>query len=326
MEKHALITGINGQDGSYLAELLLAKGYKVSGIVRRTAAEYPKDRLSRIGHILPSLNIYSASMENYASIFEVIRQAQPDECYHLAAQSFVGLSFQDEFSTMAININGTHYVLSAIKALCPKCKFYFAATSEMFGNSTDYPQNEDTPFAPRSPYAISKVTGYHLTKHYREAYGLFAASGILFNHESPRRGLEFVTRKITHQAALIKHGLADKIKLGNIDALRDWGHAKDYVKAMWLMLQAEAPDDYVIGTGRCFSVKTFAELAFNEVGLDFNKYVEIDPSFQRPAEVFKLVANPTLAFVKLGWIPEHSLFDLIREMAQYDMEVVGIKN
>jgi GDPmannose 4,6-dehydratase len=232
--KKALITGITGQDGSYLSELLLEKGYGVHGIVRRVALEHPQARMWRIRHLLDRIKIHSASMESYASIFNIISDIKPDECYHLAAQSFVSYSFEDEFSTIDTNLNGTHYVLSAIKRQAPNCRLYFAASSEMFGNVKETPQNEDTPFHPRSPYGISKMAGFELTRNYREAYGLFALSGILFNHESPRRGSEFVTRKITSSAARIKLGLDKEIRLGNLDAKRDWGHSRDYVRAMWL--------------------------------------------------------------------------------------------
>jgi len=249
MTKRALITGITGQDGSYLAEFFLEKGYEVHGIVRRVAIEDPEHRLWRIRHIIDKIVLHAASMESYASIFNVVDKLRPDECYHLAAQSFVSYSFEDEFSTINTNINGTHFVLSAIKEKAPECKFYFAGSSEMFGLAKETPQNENTPFHPRSPYGISKVAGFDLTRNYREAYNLFACSGILFNHESPRRGFEFVTRKISNAVAKIKLGLSNELKLGNLEAKRDWGYAGDYVKAMWLMLQEDKPDDYVIATG-----------------------------------------------------------------------------
>lgn len=266
--KRALITGITGQDGSYLAEFLLDKCYEVHGIVRRVAIEDPERRLWRIRHILNKIVLHSASMESYASIFNVVDKVRPDECYHLSAQSFVSYSFEDEFSTINTNINGTHYVLAAIKDRAPYCKFYFAASSEMFGNAKETPQNENTYFYPRSPYGISKVAGYYLTRNYREASNLHALSGILFNHESPRRGLEFVTRKITNTIAKLKLGLAKELRLGNLEAKRDWGYAGDYVEAMWLMLQQDEPDDYVIGTGETQSVREFVELAFNHVGIE----------------------------------------------------------
>ena len=231
-EKKALITGITGQDGSYLAEFLLAQGYEVHGTVRRVALEDPEHRLGRLRHLLPRVILHSASLESYPSLFKVVEQVQPTECYHLAAQSFVSYSFEDEFSTVNTNINGTHFVLSALKEKAPHCRLYFAASSEMFGQAKETPQNEDTPFAPRSSYGISKLAGFHLTRNYREAYGLFACSGILFNHESPRRGFEFVTRKITNSAVKIKLGLEKGLKLGNLEARRDWGYAGEYVQAM----------------------------------------------------------------------------------------------
>ena len=248
--KKALITGITGQDGSYLAEFLL-KNYKVYGFVRRVALEDETHRLWRIKHLINKINLTSASLESYASIVKIIQKVKPDEIYHLAAQSYVGSSFQDEFSTLNTNINGTHYMLAAIKEFSPKSKFYFAASSEMFGKVVKTPQNELTPFHPRSSYGISKVAGYDLTRNYREAYNIFACSGILFNHESPRRGFEFVTRKISFAVAKIKLGLQKKLYLGNLNAKRDWGHAEDYIKVMWLMLQNKSPD-YVVGTGDLF--------------------------------------------------------------------------
>ena len=260
MSKVALITGITGQDGSYLAELLLSKGYEVHGIVRRVALEDETHRIWRIKEILKDINLHAGSLESYASLFNIILKIKPAEVYHLAAQSYVGYSFEDEFSTLNININGTHHLLSAVKEFAAsKVKFYFAGSSEMFGKVKTSPQNENTPFNPRSSYGISKVTGYYLVKNYREAYKLHASNGILFNHESPRRGFEFVTRKISHAVARIKGGSKEKLKLGNISAKRDWGHAQDYVQAMWLMLQKETPEDYVIGTGKEHSVEEFAK-------------------------------------------------------------------
>lgn len=324
--KKALITGITGQDGSYLAELLLEKGCEVHGIVRRVAFEDPMHRLWRIKHILDKITLHAASLESYASIFNVIEEVEPDECYHLAAQSFVSYSFEDEFSTINSNINGTHYILSALKQKAPNCRFYFAASSEMFGKVKETPQDENTPFNPRSPYGISKVAGFYLTKNYREAYGLHASSGILFNHESPRRGLEFVTRKITSHAARIKLCLENKIKLGNIDAKRDWGHAKEYVKAMWLMLQQEKPDDYVIGTGKCYSVRDFLETAFNYLELNPYEFLEIDKTFYRPSEVMLLQANESKARKILGWSNTISFESLIKEMVDNDLNVYASGN
>jgi len=318
--KKALVTGITGQDGSYLSELLLEKGYEVHGIVRRVAIEHPQARMWRIRHLLDRIKIHSASMESYASIFDIVADVKPDECYHLAAQSFVSYSFEDEFSTINTNLNGTHYVLSAIKRQAPQCRFYFAASSEMFGNTAKSPQNEETPFHPRSAYGISKMAGFELTRNYREAYGLFALSGILFNHESPRRGGEFVTRKITSGAAKIKLGLEREIRLGNLDAKRDWGHSRDYVKAMWRMLQQEEPEDFVIASGQSHSVKEFLDTAFSYLALDYRKYLVVDQDLYRPSEVNILQGDASKARRKLGWSPETRFENLVREMVDGDME------
>jgi len=320
--KKALITGITGQDGSYLAEFLLGKGYEVHGIVRRVAFEAPEHRLGRIKHLLDKLVLHSGSLESYASIFKIIEEAKPDECYHLAAQSFVSYSFEDEFSTINTNINGTHFVLSAIKEKTPKCKFYFAASSEMFGNAKESPQNENTPFHPRSPYGISKVAGFDLTRNYREAYGLYALSGILFNHESSRRGFEFVTRKVTNTAAKIKLGLAKELRLGNLEAKRDWGYAADYVEAMWLMLQQGEPGDYVIATGVTHSVKELVEIAFSHVGLNWKEYVIADEKLYRPAEIYELRGDYSKARKELGWEPQVSFENLIKMMVDADLEML----
>jgi len=318
--KKALITGIDGQDGSYLAELLLKKGYQVHGIIRRVALEDVEHHLWRIKHILKKINLHSGSLESFASLFKIIHKIKPDECYHLAAQSFVSYSFEDEFSTINTNINGTHYVLSAIKECAPKCKFYFAASSEMFGHVREIPQNENTPFHPRSPYGISKVAGFDLTRNYREAYGLFACNGICFNHESPRRGFEFVTRKITSAVARIKYGLEKELKLGNLKAQRDWGYAGDYVEAMWLMLQQRKPDDYVIATGETHSVREFVELAFKYVGLNWKKYVSINKELYRAAEVNILKGDYSKAKKVLGWKPHLKFNDLVKLMVFSDLE------
>ncbi|MEW6407086.1 MAG: GDP-mannose 4,6-dehydratase [Patescibacteria group bacterium] len=317
--KKALITGITGQDGSYLAELLLEKGYQVYGVIRRVALEDPEHRLWRIKHILNKIKIYSGSLDSYASIFNIVNKVKPDECYHLAAQSFVSYSFEDEFSTINTNINGTHFILSAIKEAAPKCKFYFAGSSEMFGHAKEVPQNEQTPFHPRSPYGISKVAGFDLTRNYREAYGLFAVSGILFNHESPRRGYEFVTRKITSAVAKIKLGLAKELRLGNLDAKRDWGFAGDYVKAMWRMLQQEKPKDYIVATGKTYSVREFVKVAFGYVNLDWRKYTKIDKNFYRPAEVNILQGDYSKAKKKLGWQPKVKFEELVKMMVDSDL-------
>ena len=317
--KKAFITGITGQDGSYLAELLLEKGYKVYGLVRRVAFEDEQHRMSRVLHLLDKIELIPGSLESYPAVYKAIAATAPDEIYHLAAQSFVSYSFEDEFSTLQSNINGVHYLLSAAKDIVPKAKFYFAGSSEMFGKVREVPQNENTPFHPRSVYGISKVAGYELTRNYREAYDLFACNGILYNHESPRRGFEFVTRKITSHVAKIKLGLATEILLGNLDAKRDWGHAKDYVYAMWLMLQQEKPDDYVICTGVTNSVRNFCKKAFSCVGLDYEEYVKVDQRFFRPAEVDILQGNNSKAQEIIGWAPSVQLDDLISEMVEKDL-------
>ena len=317
--KRALITGITGQDGSYLAEFLLEKGYEVHGIVRRVAIEDPEHRLWRILHFKNRLHLHAASLESLPSIYRVFQAVKPDECYHLAAQSFVAYSFDDEFSTLNANINGTHYVLAALRDCAPACRFYFAASSEMFGKVEEVPQTEETRFHPRSAYGISKVAGFDLTRNYREAYGIKASSGILYNHESPRRGFEFVTRKITSYAAKIKLGLAKEVRLGNLDARRDWGHAREYVRAMWLMLQQDEPDDYVIATGEQHSVREFAELAFTRLGLDYREHVVVDPQFLRPAEVETLLGNAAKAGKKLGWTYKVAFKVLVEEMVDADL-------
>lgn len=319
-KKKALITGITGQDGSYLAELLLEKNYEVHGILRRVAFDDPVHRMWRIRHLLDSVTLHGATLENYPSLFDVVEAVRPDECYHLAAQSFVAYSFEDEFSTMTANINGTHYMLSALKQKARDCRFYFAASSEMFGKAKETPQTENTLFHPRSPYGVSKVAGFDLTRNYREAHGMYCVSGILFNHESPRRGSEFVTRKITSHTAMIKLGLADKIILGNLDAKRDWGHAKDYVYAMWLMLQQSKPDDFVVATGKNHSVREFLEAAFSIVGLDYSKYVYVDKSLYRAAEVDVLLGDARKARKKLGWKPTISFRRMVKEMVEEDLK------
>jgi len=319
--KKALITGITGQDGSYLSEFLLEKGYEVHGIVRRVAIEDPEHRLWRIKHISDKIILHAASLENFPSVFNVIKKVKPDECYHLAAQSFVSYSFEDEFSTINTNIHGTHYMLAGIKEGAPHCRFYFAASSEMFGNANETPQNENTPFHPRSPYGISKVAGYHLTRNYREAYNLYALSGILFNHESPRRGFEFVTRKVTNTVAKIKLGLAKELNLGNLEAKRDWGYAGDYVRVMWLMLQQVAPEDYVIATGQTHSIRELVEIAFDHVGLDWKDYVVVDERLYRPAEIYELRGDFSKARKTLCWEPAESFEELIKMMVDADLEM-----
>src|SRR6266480_7299189 len=324
MKRKALITGITGQDGSYLAELLLEKDYEVHGVVRRVAIEDPEHRLWRIKHILGDLVLHPASLESYPSIFRVMAAVHPDEVYHLAAQSFVSYSFEDEFSTLNTNINGTHYMLASVREVAPEARFYFAGSSEMIGEANVSPQNELTPFHPRSAYGISKVAGFDLTRNYREAYGLHASSGILFNHESPRRGFEFVTRKITSGAAAIAAGKSRELRLGNLDAKRDWGHAREYVQAMWLMLQQAEPDDYVIATGQTHTVREFAELAFAEAGLDYSGYVVPDPDLFRPAEVNLLQGDASKARQKLGWEHRIGFEALVREMVDADCRALGV--
>ena len=319
----ALITGITGQDGSYLAEHLLSLGYEVHGLVRRVALEDPERRFTRINHLVDRIQLHAASLESYPSLFAVVSRHAFDECYHLAAQSFVAESFADGFSTMNTNINGTHYMLAALRELQPTCRFYFAGSSEMFGKVRETPQNENTAFHPRSPYGISKVAGFDLTRNYREAYDMYCVGGILFNHEGPRRGYEFVSRKITSTVAQIKMGLARELRLGNLEAHRDWGHAKDYVRAMRLMLQQDTPEDYVIATGETHTVREFCELAFSEVGLDYREYVQIDERYRRPAEVDLLMGDATKARQKLGWEPTYTFPELVSEMVQADLAAQG---
>jgi GDPmannose 4,6-dehydratase len=319
MRQRALITGITGQDGSYLAELLLSKGYEVYGLVRRVALEDAVHRLGRLAAVRDRINFQAASLESFASLFKVIADVNPDECYHLAAQSFVSYSFDDEFSTFNTNINGTHFMLAALRQVNPKCRFYFAGSSEMFGKAEEVPQTEHTRFHPRSTYGISKVCGYELTRNYREAYQAFAANGILFNHESPRRGYEFVTRKISAGVARIAAGEANDLRLGNLEAKRDWGHAREYVEAMWRMLQEPEPDDFVIATGETHSVREFCELAFATVDLDYREFVKTDERFYRPAEVDLLVGDATKAKHILGWEPKTTFQELVKEMVLEDV-------
>ena len=343
--KRALITGITGQDGSYLAEFLLEKEYEVHGVVRRVALEDSIQRLGRINHIKERLILHPGSIESYSRLIDIFNKVQPMECYHLAAQSFVHESFEDSFTTIMTNIQGTLNVLNALHKMSPNCKFYFAGSSEMFGKVRETPQTEKTPFHPRSPYGITKVTGFDLTRNFRESYGIFACSGILYNHEGPRRGLEFVTRKITSNIARIKKGLDNIIVLGNLDAKRDWGYAKDYVEAMWLILQQDKPDDYVISTGKNHSIKEFLDLAFNYAKLKYEiidlhdlsdeeadkkiqelreqkdkTFVVQHPRFYRPAEVNELLGDYALAKKKLGWEPKTSFDELVRMMVENDLD------
>src|SRR3989304_380054 len=314
-QKTAFITGITGQDGSYLAEFLLTKNYQVFGMTRRTST----DNLERIEHIKDNIQIVHGDLIDQSSIIAILKDIQPDEIYNLASQSFVKSSWSEPLATGEYTALGVLRVLEAGRQVCPKAKFYQASSSEMFG-SAPAPQNEKTPFRPRSPYAVSKVFGHYITINYRESYGLFASSGILFNHESPRRGLEFVTRKISDGVAKIKLGLADELRLGNLEARRDWGFAGDYVKAMWLMLQKEKPVDYVIGTGKNHSVKDFVEAAFQAAGIsNWKKYLKVDPEFLRPADVMDLRADSTKAKNELGWKPEIDFQRLVKMMVEADI-------
>ena len=319
MAQKALITGISGQDGSYLAELLLSKNYEVHGTVLRTELDDPRRSLWRIYSILDRVTLHPVSIESFPSIFRLIERVQPDECYHLAALSFVSYSLDDEFAIFNTNLNGTHYMISTLKELAPRCRFLFAASAEVFGLAQSTPQNEQTPFHPRSPYGITKVAGYHLTRYYRENHKLYACSAILYNHESPRRGYEFVTRKITHGAAQIKLGLIKTLPMGNLDAIRDWGFAGDYVEAEWRMLQQEQPNDYVIASGQGHSVRELCELAFSQLGLDYHDYVVFDQRFYKPTETIPLVGDATRARQELGWSPRVSFEEMVKMMVEVDM-------
>jgi len=314
-KKRALITGITGQDGSYLAELLLDKGYEVFGVVRRLSAP----NVWRIQHLLDKVTLLQADMLDQLSLIKAVDVAQPDEFYNLAAMSFVPASWDQPMLTGEFNAQGVTRALEAIRSVNPKIRFYQASSSEMYGRVREVPQTEMTPFYPRSPYGCTKVYGHYITVNYRESYDLFAVSGILFNHESPRRGIEFVTRKVTDGVARIALGLSDSLKLGNLDARRDWGFSGDYVNAMWLMLQQDQPDDYVIATGTAHSVRDLVEAAFTHVGLDWNKYVGIDPRFIRPAEVDLLIGDPSKAKKELGWEPVVDFKQLIAMMVDADL-------
>ncbi len=315
MSKRALITGVTGQDGSYLAELLLEKGYTVFGVVRRLSAT----NAWRIEHILDRITLVQADLLDQLSLIGAVEQADPHELYNLAAMSFVPSSWDQPMLTGEYNAQGVTRVLETIRRVNPKIRFYQASSSEMYGRVREVPQTELTPFYPRSPYGVSKVFGHCITVNYRESYGLFAVSGILFNHESPRRGLEFVTRKVTHSVARIKLGLDETLSLGNLDACRDWGFAGDYVRAMWMMLQQDAADDYVIATGEAHSVKRLVEIAFEHAGLDWEKHVRTDPAFLRPAEVDHLIGNPAKARQMLGWEPSVNFDGLVRMMVDADV-------
>jgi GDPmannose 4,6-dehydratase len=316
--KRALITGITGQDGSYLAELLLEKGYEVHGMVRRSSTE----KFERIEHLRDRLTLHQGDLLDQRSLVDALRAARPDEVYNLAAMSYVAVSWIQPTLTAEFTGVGVTRLLEALREVCPEARFYQASSSEMFGKVRETPQSEETPFYPRSPYGVAKAYGHHITVNYRESYGLHATCGILFNHESPRRGLEFVTRKITWHAAAIKLGLADELRLGNLDAKRDWGYAKDYVEAMWLMLQQDRADDYVIATGVTHTVQRCVELAFDRVGLDWERHVVIDDAFKRPAEVDLLVGDSAKAKRDLGWEPRTSFEELIALMLDADLELL----
>ena len=318
MPRKALITGITGQDGSYLAEFLLDKGYEVHGTVRRCSSP----NVDRIRHLLGQIHLHQADLTDYTSIASLVQRVRPAEVYNLAAQSFVGTSWEQPLLTGAVTGLGVTGMLEAIRHVDPTIRFYQASSSEMFGKVKETPQSENTPFHPRSPYGVAKVYGHYITMNYRESYGLFACSGILFNHESPRRGLEFVTRKITDAVARIKMGLATELRLGNLDSRRDWGFAGDYVRGMWLMLQQDQPNDYVVGTGTTHSVREFVEIAFGLAGLNWRDHVVVDPKFFRPAEVDLLLANPSKVRSALGWYPEVDFPKLVTMMVEHDLELV----
>ncbi|KPL02791.1 MAG: GDP-mannose 4,6-dehydratase [candidate division Zixibacteria bacterium SM23_73_2] len=315
----ALITGITGQDGSYLAEFLLEKGYQIHGMVRRSSTE----NFERINHIRDKINLHQADLLDQLSLIEMIEEIQPEEVYNLAAQSFVPTSWTQPVLTGEFNALGVTKILEAIRLVNPKIKFYQASSSEMFGKVREVPQTEKTPFYPRSPYGVAKVYAHWITVNYRESYDIHASSGILFNHESPRRGKEFVSRKVTDGVARIKSGLANELFMGNLDAKRDWGYARDYVKAMWLILKQPQPDNYVIATGINHSVRELVEIAFSHAGLDYKKYVKVDPKLVRPAEVDVLLGDPSLAKNKLGWEPEMKFEDMIKMMVDADLKRYG---
>lgn len=321
--KKVLITGITGQDGSYLAELLLGKGYQVHGIVRREALEDPQHRLTNIAHIVNDVKLHVGALDNHLGIYRIIALVKPDECYHLASSSFVSYHFEDESSLVANNFTATHALLAGIKELVPECRVYFAGSSEMFGDAKVSPQNESTPFNPRSVYGISKLAAFHLARNYREHHKLFVAAGILYNHESPRRGFQFVTRKITATVAKIHLGLADRLELGNIDALRDWGYAPDYVAAMHTMLQRDQPEDFVIATGVLHSVRDFLVEAFSVVNLSYEPYTHISQEHFRPGETVHLCGDSTKARHILNWQPTRSFQQIVKEMVLADIEHLG---
>ena len=317
--QRALITGITGQDGSYLAELLLDKGYEVHGMVRRSSTE----TFQRLQHVRDDLVLHTGDLLDQRSLVDVLRDCEPQEIYNLAAMSFVAASWSQPVLTAEFTATGVTRMLEAMREAAPEARFYQASSSEMFGKVREVPQRESTPFYPRSPYGVAKCYGHFITVNYRESYDLFAASGILFNHESERRGLEFVTRKVTHGAAAIKLGLKDELALGNLDAERDWGYAKDYVEAMWLMLQQDEPEDFVIATGEAHSVRELVRVAFEHAGVDPDEYVRLDPRFLRPAEVEHLIGDATKARERLGWEPQTSFEDMVRLMVDADLEMLA---
>ena len=311
--RKAIITGITGQDGSYLAELLLSKGYEVHGLVRRESFE-DIEKLENIKHIKDRLHLHEGSLNDHLTIYKIFSKVLPDECYHLSASSFVNYSFNDEFQTMNNNFNSTLYLLSTIREVKKECKFYFAGSSEMLGEPNESPQTEDTPFNPKSIYGISKVSSHYLLKNYREKEGIFACTGIMYNHESPRRGSQFVTKKIISSAVRIKMGLQNELYLGNLDAKRDWGYAPDYVEAMWQILQADRPDDFIISTGKLHTVREFLEIAFSYLDLNYEDYVELNPKFYRASEKNPLCGNPSKIKQTIGWENRKSLENIIKEM------------
>lgn len=319
--KRALITGVNGQDGSYLAEMLLERGYEVHGVVRRDALEDPVHRLVNISGVRDRIRLHVASLDNQLSIYKAVAAARPDECYHLASSSFVSYSFEDESSIVANNFNATHSLLSSLKDLAPGCRVYFAGSSEMFGDTKSSPQDEATPFNPRSVYGISKLAAFHLARNYREHHRMSVSAGILYNHESPRRGHQFVTRKISSTVAKIKLGRAQSLSLGNLDARRDWGYAPDYVRAMHAMLQKDLPGDYVVATGVTHSVRDFLRAAFAVVDLDYERYVSVNPEYFRPSETVPLCGDATRARRELGWAPTKTFEQVVAEMVLSDLRL-----